>query len=127
MPKTYYLDDNFLNAALRGIPFVPPAAVYVALFTSTPDASGVGTEVVGGGYDRQLATFTVPENGEVRSTADVLFPVAQALWGTITSFGFVDAISGGNLLYFGALSSPRLVDVSDQVRFGAGNLLCQES
>lgn len=127
MPKTYYLDDNFLNAALRGIPFDPPPAVYVALYTAAPDVSGGGIEVSGGSYERQLALFTAPVNGQVMTTADILFPVASSLWGTITSFGFLDASSAGNVLYFGNLSAPRLVDVSDQVRFPSGQLICQET
>jgi hypothetical protein len=127
MPKTYYLDNNFLNAALRGIPFTPPLAVYVALYTVAPDVSGDGTEVFGGGYDRQIVTFTAPANGQVVTTADVLFPVAAALWGTITSFAFLDAPSGGNMLYFGNLSAARPVDISDQVRFPGGQLICQEA
>jgi hypothetical protein len=39
----------------------------------------------------------------------------------------LDAASGGNMLYFSTLSTPRVVQVSDQVRFPAGQLLCQEA
>lgn len=127
MPKTYYLDNNVLNAALRGIAFTPPALIYVALYTVIPGVSGGGTEVAGGSYARPTVTFSAPANGQVVSTADVLFPVATALWGTISAFAFLDAPSGGNMLYFGNLSSPRLVDVEDQVRFPGGQLICQET
>jgi len=127
MPKTYYLDNNLLNLALRGIPFTPPTSVNVALYTVAPGVSGGGTEVSGGGYGRQLATFTVPASGLVSSTSDVLFPVATAPWGTIVAFAFLDASSGGNMLYFGNLSTPRLVLASDQIRFPAGQLVCQET
>lgn len=127
MPKTYYLDNNFLNLALRGIPFTPPTSVNVALYTVAPGVGGGGTEVVGGGYGRQVATFTVPASGQVISTVDILFPVALATWGTIVAFALLDASSGGNMLYFGNLSTPRLVLASDQVRFPAGQLVCQET
>jgi hypothetical protein len=126
MPKSIYLDNNFLNAALRGIPFVPPPAVYVALYTVAPGVDSAGTEVAGGGYFRQLVTFTEPVNGQVVSAVEVLFPVAQALWGSIVAFAFIDASSGGNILYIGNLSAPKLVDVSDQVRMPAGQLICIE-
>jgi len=126
MPKTYYLDDNFLNAALRGIPFTPPASVYVALYTVAPGVGGGGTEVAGGSYARQTVTLTAPVNGQCSNTADVLFPVASLSWGTIVSFALLDASSGGNMLYFGNLSTPRLVLVSDQVRFPNGQLIVQE-
>lgn len=127
MPKTYYLDNNYLNLALRGVPFTPPSSVYIALYTVIPGVGGGGTEVTGGGYGRQLATFAAPVNGQVVTTADVLFPVASATWGTIVAFAFLDASSGGNMLYFGNLSTPRLVLASDQVRFPAGQLICQET
>jgi hypothetical protein len=127
MPKTYYLDNNFLNVALRNTPFTPPATIYVALFTVAPGVGGGGTEVAGGGYGRQLVTFTVPVNGQVSNTADILFPVASATWGTIVAFALLDTSSGGNMLYFGNLSTPRLVLASDQVRFPIGQLVCQEA
>jgi hypothetical protein len=127
MPKTYYLANNVLNAALRGISFSPPVAVYVALYTSAPGVNGGGTEVSGGAYARQTVTLSAPVNGQVTSTVDVLFPVATATWGTVTSFAILDASSGGNMLYFGNLSTPRLVLASDQVRFPSGQLIAQET
>ena len=127
MPKTYYLDNNFLNHALRNVAWVPPATVYVALYTVAPGVGGGGTEVAGGSYARQIVTFVSPSNGSTASSADVLFPVATAAWGTVVAFAFLDAASGGNMLYFSTLSTPRVVQVSDQVRFPAGQLLCQEA
>ena len=127
MPKTYYLDNNILNLALRGIPFTPPSSLYIALYTVIPGVGGGGTEVSGSAYARQLATFGAPVNGQTSTTADVLFPVASGTWGTIVAFAFLDASSGGNMLYFGNLSTPRLVLTSDQVRFPAGQLICQET
>lgn len=126
MPKTYYLSNNVLNVALRGIPFTPPAVIYVSLYTVAPGVGGGGTEVAGGSYARQTVTLTAPVSGLCSNTADVLFPVASLSWGTIVSFALMDASSGGNMLYFGNLSTPRLVLASDQVRFPSGQLICQE-
>jgi hypothetical protein len=127
MPKTYYLDNLYLNASLRGVPFTPPTSVYVALYTVAPGVGSGGTEVAGGGYGRQVATFSSPANGQVTNTSDILFPIANASWGTVVAFGFLDASNGGNLLYFGNLSTPRAVLVSDQLRFPTGQLVCQET
>lgn len=127
MPKTYYLDNNVLNVALRGIAFTPPATIYVALYTVAPGVGGGGTEVAGGAYARQTVTLTAPVSGQCSNTADVLFPVASLSWGTIVSFALLDASSGGNMLYFGNLSTPRLVLVSDQVRFPTSQLVVQET
>lgn len=127
MPKTYYLDNNFLNQALRNTSWTPPATVYVALYIVSPGVGGGGTEVSGGSYARQLVTFAAPSNGSTASDIEVLFPIATSNWGTIVAFAFLDAPSGGNMLYFSTLSTPRVVAVSDQVRFPAGQLLCQEA
>jgi len=127
MPKTYYLSDNFVNAALRNTPYTSPALVYVALYTATPTPAGGGTEVSGGGYGRQLVTVTVPVNGQSSNTGEILFPVATATWGTIEAFALLDASAGGNMMYYGTLSTPRLILASDQVRFPAGQLIVQET
>jgi len=127
MPKTYYLDNNFINAALRNTAFTPPTTIYVALFTVAPSVSGGGTEVTGGSYARQTATFSAPASGQTSNDAEVLFPVATAGWGTVTSFALMDASSGGNMLYFGNLSTPRDVLTSDQIRFPATQLVVQET
>lgn len=127
MPKSTYLNDNFINVALRNTAYVSPTTVYVALYTVSPGVGGGGTEVTGGAYARQVATFVAPVNGQTSNNADINFPVASADWGTLTSFALLDASSGGNLMYFGNLSTSRLVLTNDQVRFPTGQLLVQES
>lgn len=126
MPKTIYLDNNFINVALRNTPFAPPATIYVSLYTVAPGVGGGGTEVSGGGYGRQTVTFAAPVNGQTSNMADILFPVATVSWGTIVAFALMDASSGGNMLYFGNLSTPRLVQASDQVKFPTSQILVFE-
>jgi len=126
MPKTYYLDNAFINAALRQTPFASPLTIYAALFTAAPTASGGGTEVSGGGYSRQTVTFSSPVNGLASNTTDVVFPLAAASWGTVVAFGLYDQSVGGNLLYFNLLSVPRTVAINDQVRFPVGQLIASE-
>lgn len=128
MPKSYYADNVVLNTFLRNTSFVPPVQVFLALFTASPTASGGGTEVAGNGYGRQLIVFTSPSSGQCSNTADIVFPTAfGADWGTVTSYGVYDASSGGNLLYFANLSTPRYVAVSDQLKFPAGQLIANET
>jgi hypothetical protein len=127
MPKSTYLDNSFINVALRNTAFTPPATVYVALYTVAPGVGGGGTEVSTGSYARQTVAFTAPVAGVSSNTADIKFPEASADWGTIVAFALLDASSGGNLLYFGNLSSSRLVLTSDQVRFPTGQLIVTEA
>lgn len=125
--RSYYLDNLYLNAILRKTAFTPPANVYVALYTVTPNAAGVGVEVTGSNYIRQVVTFAAPNNGQVKSDVEVVFPAALSLWGDIAGFALLDAATGGNVLYSAGLGFPRTVDQSDQVKFPLGALVCQET
>ena len=129
MPKTWYLEGNIINAALRGIPYTPPTNSYVALYTSSPTPAGGGVEVSssGTGYGRQIVTWNAPVNGQTQSAADVIFLPATSLWGTVTSFGLVDSNIGGNVLYYANLNAPILVNLMDQLRFPAGMFVLLES
>lgn len=127
MPKSIYLDNTFLSIALLQATFTPPATIFVALFTVSPTPLGGGTEVAGGGYGRQTVTFTTPSNGQTSNTADIFFPIATAPWGNVTAFGLFDASSGGNMLYYGTLSTPRSIGTNDQLKFPAGQLIATES
>ena len=126
-PKTYYSSNNTLGLWLVATPVVPPTQVWLALFLVSPNPAGGGTEVVGNGYGRQLVAFSSPVNGQSSNTGTIAFPVdITADWGTIVAYGVYDASSGGNLLYYAPLSSPRYVAVNDQVVFPSGQLIATE-
>lgn len=126
MAKSIFLDDSFMNHVLRGVAYPVPPAVYLALFTVSPTPSGGGTEVVGGSYSRQAVTWTVPSSGVSNNSSAVVFPVASANWGVVTSFALMDALVGGNLLYFANLNASRNVQTNDQVSFPIGQLAVTE-
>ena len=86
MSKTNYLETQLLNHVLRNTPYSGPTTVYVGLFTSAPGEAAGGTEVSGGSYARQAVTFSAPAPDSCSNTADVLFPLATADWGTIVAF-----------------------------------------
>uniref|UniRef100_UPI00046EB276 phage tail fiber protein n=1 Tax=Paenibacillus ehimensis TaxID=79264 RepID=UPI00046EB276 len=101
--------------------------VYIALYTSDPMAADTGQEVSGGAYARKAATFTaaVLEGGKqtIKNSADIEFPVATADWGTVTHIGIRDAATGGNLLYFGALTAPRTILSGDRFKLLTNSLV----
>ena len=45
------------------------------------------------------------------------FPVAQSDWGTISHGALMDAETGGNVIWWSALSAPRIVYSGDTIRF----------
>ena len=117
-----YLENALINATLRGQAYTAPTTVYMALFTSDPTDAGTGTEVSGGAYARQVITFSAPTNGSTSNSADVLFPVATAGWGTVSYFAIYDAATSGNMLYQGVLTTAKAISSTDQLKVAAGDI-----
>lgn len=106
-----------------------PANLYIGLFTTNPTDAGGGVEVSGGSYARvtlasaltawagtQAAASTTASSGTSGTTSNnaaITFPVPTANWGVITGFGIFDAVSGGNLLIYGALTTSKTVNNGD--------------
>lgn len=100
---------------------VRPSATYVALYTVAPTDTGGGTECSGTGYARQAVGMTV--SGDTASnTANVEFPTAGSSWGTLVAVGIFDAVSGGNLIAYGNLTTSKTIDTGDVFRIPAGDL-----
>lgn len=135
-----FLATKQLNVSARGEKFTFPDRLYVALYTSDPTWNDTGQEVSGGGYGRQILTFSEPaqitvqefhpvtgvlsnlQKMAIKSAADVAFAVATANWGTVTHFGLRDAATGGNLYYFGTLETPRSILNNDIFKFLTGQV-----
>lgn len=88
---------------------------YVGLSTTTPTAAGGNvTEPSGNGYSRVMLgncsqSYTqkmgTPSGGAVSNTEIIYCTEATGAWGTITHFCIYDALTGGNLLAYGALTT----------------------
>ena len=97
---------------------------FVSLHTSDPLDTG-GSEVSGGSYARQgpTAFANAGNNPTVSSnSAIVTFPAATAGWGTISHFGVWDAVTAGNFLGSGAVTTAKAVTSGDTARFAANAL-----
>lgn len=120
MSFSNYLENKVLGHVFGGAAYTAPTTLYVGLFTSDPGETGSGTEVSGGSYARQTITFTVT-GSQASSNAAVEFPTATASWGTITYAAVYDAVSGGNLLASGALTTSKTIDSGDVFRIPSGD------
>lgn len=120
MSFSNYLENKVLDHVFGGVAYTAPATLYVGLFTSSPGETGSGTEVSGGSYARQTIAFTVT-GSQASNTAAVEFPTATASWGTVTFAAIYDALSGGNLLAYGALTTSKTIDSGDVFRIPAGD------
>lgn len=134
--KTDYTENNLLNFIFRGVAFPAPGGIFIGLFTTAPsaDAGTGGTEVTGGSYARQSVARSTgawkdPSTGTQGMTeniADITFPTATANWGTVVAVGVFDAVTAGNLLYFGNLVASKVVNTGDVFKFNAGDLEVSE-
>lgn len=119
-----YLEDKVLEHVFGGNAFTAPSTLYVALFTVAPSDTGGGTEVSGGGYARQTATFNVSGTNptEASNVAAIEYATATANYGTVLAVGVFDASSGGNLLAYSTLTTNKTIDTGDVFRINAGDL-----
>ncbi|HEV7375516.1 MAG TPA: hypothetical protein VGN95_12405 [Pyrinomonadaceae bacterium] len=127
MSKSNLLENALLDHVLGGGDYSRPATVYIALYTSAPTDAGGGTEVTGGSYTRAAVTNNATNwpaaSGGVKSNGvAVAFAQATASWGTCVAFGVFDALSGGNLLYWGMLTVAKPVSNGDTPSFPIGSL-----
>ena len=101
-----YLENKLLDHSLGKASFTMPTN-YLALFTAAPTDAGGGTEVTGGSYARQNATTALGSAGAGSSTtgSQITFPDATADWGNVCAWATFDALTTGNMLWWGWLGS----------------------
>lgn len=133
-----YLENKLIDHIFRNTAYSVPTTVYVGLLTAAPSDSGGGTEVTGGSYARVQVgpsvsawnntqasgtTASSGTGGQTANSATITFATPTANWGVITHFGIYDASSGGNLLFWGALTASKTVNNGDAApTFAAGAL-----
>ena len=120
-----YAQQMILGALFREGAFTVPEAWYVGLHTANPGLTGT-SEVSGNAYARVAVAFDAVEaNGsagwKVKNTASVLFAKATpAGWGEVTHFSVWDALTSGNCLSTGKLTTALTVTANMKPEFEAG-------
>lgn len=137
-----YLENKLIDLIFRGQSYTAPV-LYVGLLTAAPTDAGGGTEVTGNAYARvkaaagasqALTDWKSTQNDNVASTGTtgtttntnaVNFATPTGSWGLVTHFGIYDALTSGNLLFWGALTQSKTINTGDTVSFAAGQLSVQ--
>lgn len=114
-----YLENKLLDHFLGTTSYTMPS-VYVALYTVAPSDAGGGTEVSGGSYARQAATFTAASGGATSNDSNLDFTDMPAC--TVVAIGVFDALTTGNLLVHGTLTANKSLDAGDTLRIATGDL-----
>jgi hypothetical protein len=115
-----YLENKVLDHILGTTSYTMPSTVYVALYTAAPNDAGGGTEVSGGSYARQTAAFDAAASGATQNTANIDFINMPS--STVVAIGIHDALTSGNLLIWGTLSTSKSLDLGDTLRIATGDL-----
>jgi hypothetical protein len=100
-----YLKNKLADHALGHVAYTSPTTAYVALFSTQPGEGNTGTELVGTGYARQAFGASAATAGETHNSADVVFTQGAA-WPVAVGFAIYDALTAGNMLVFGSLTTP---------------------
>lgn len=102
---------DWLFSAVGGL--TRPTSWYMALHVGPPGENGLAGEIGSGkGYARKPITFGVSLGGVKTNNLVADFGPSTAAWGTVTHFSIWDAVSGGNMLAWGTLTSSQAVQLS---------------
>lgn len=103
--------------------FLPSGVYYLCLFTADPGQAGTFTgEVSGGAYARQVVNWDAAAARAKASDGAITFPIATAVWGTITRWGLADSLTGGLLLLQTTVAVSKDINPDDQATFADGGL-----
>lgn len=119
-----YLENKLVENVLRGVNYVPPTAIYVALHTAAPGETGTNEVSTAAfpAYVRQDAAkggavgtgWTAAVDGACKNALQLIYPVSNAAGAiTVTHYSLWDAATGGNYLIGAALSSSRTLNPGD--------------
>jgi hypothetical protein len=133
-----FLENRLIDQLFRGQTAPTTTTLHVGLLTAAPSDSGGGTEVTGGSYARVAVTSSLANwagtqsagstvastgsGGQTSNNAAITVPTPSAGWGNVTHFGIYDAATGGNLLFWGALTIAKTINQADTVTFPAASL-----
>jgi hypothetical protein len=124
-----FLENKVLDHVLKNTAYTQPSSLYVGLFTNTSgnaaanlEAGTLTDEVSGGSYARQSAAFSAASGGSASTSATITFPAATANWGTITHVAVIDALTSGNVLFWGAVTTSKTIETGDTFQITSGNL-----
>lgn len=107
MPFSNYFAAKVLDSGLRGVAWTAIDA-YVALHDDDPTVLGdPSTEITGGSYVRQEATFSAASNRATANSVAIKFLDMPAV--TVTHVALWTAASGGQMIFYAALSPADVV------------------
>jgi len=119
-----YLENKILDHLLKNTAYTPPSAIYIGLSTADPldDGSGMA-EPSGKGYARvEIPNWDTASSRGTQNEELFTFPETRGSWGDLTHFALFDALTSGNMLAHGALTTTRSPVNGDSIFFKPGTV-----
>ena len=121
MAFSNYLEDQ-ITGWINGSTFASaPTSTFVQLYSQDPTDAGSATgalytrvAVAAGGWTRGTGGA-----GTLTNTAAITITSSAASGATATHVAVFDTITGGNMLFAGALASSKTIATGDEVKFNA--------
>ena len=116
--KSDYLENVILDHNMSDGVFAEPTNIYMALCTVIPTDASTGTSITEAtytGYARKevLATdLSAAASGSKTNSAAITFAACTAGTSTIIGFAITDALTLGNIIYWGTTTS-KVIDVNN--------------
>jgi hypothetical protein len=131
-----YLEGQIRAHVFRTASYTKPTVLAISLHTADPTdvtATANANEVANAGSYARVARNPLDANWTAASATDgittnaatITFPAPTANWGVVTHLGIYDssAYGGGNLLFSGALTTPKTINNGDAApSFAIGSL-----
>lgn len=122
--------EHFLNRVMGNVfgsqtsPALP-TEYFIGLSSSDPGTSVREPSTNGTGYARVSlkGKLSAPNGGSVNNMEALSFPESITNWGTMLYYVVYDAATGGNLLFYGPLSSSRTVEPNTVISIKANELV----
>jgi len=124
MAFSNYLEDQ-ITGWINGTTFATaPTSTFVQLYSQDPTDAGSATgalytriAVAAGGWTRGTGGA-----GTLTNTAAITITSSAASGATATHVAVFDTITGGNMLFAGALTASKTIATGDEVKFNASAL-----
>lgn len=114
------LEKKLVDHLTGAASYTAPATLYLGLYSATPSDTGGGTELTGNGYARQAVTFAAYAANAAESSNAPVFTAAGGNWANATHVGLFDASTGGNMLWYAAMTAAEQVNDGGTITFSAG-------
>lgn len=129
-----YQRNRVLDTIFGGLVYSNDSTLYIALCKSavSPDDDGNSIDEADyTGYSRvavacNQTNWPAASNGYISNGTKITFPQNTGTSCTVTHFAILDNNSGGNLIAYGSLDMPKVINPGDDApEFGEGSLAIQ--